>query len=91
MLHPPSRSARLTRDRPTAKEAAILGLLCGSGRHAVEWQILMQRARVCDGAPARLPAASHIDRLRQRIERDPRRPALLLTMNGGCRLGLALA
>jgi hypothetical protein len=40
---------------------------------------------------ARLPSASHIDRLRQKIERDPRRPVLLLTLNGGYRFGLALA
>jgi two-component system response regulator RegX3 len=55
----------------------------------VDRQILMQQVwgSVVPATVHRLEM--HIHRLRQKIERDPRRPDLLVTLSGGYQLGEA--
>lgn len=70
----------------TEKEAAILACLRAAGR-TVARTALLSGVWGYDGRVTTHTLETHIHRLRRKIERDPRRPSLLLTESGGYRLG----
>jgi DNA-binding response OmpR family regulator len=70
----------------TSKEVAILKLLYRSDGRSVDRQILLQGIWDHDTAATAHNLETHIYRLRQKIESDPKDPALLLTVGGGYRL-----
>jgi DNA-binding response OmpR family regulator len=79
-------SATGRRVRLTEKETAILRLLYRSGARPVERRIIMQEVWGYDIFVATHTLETHIYRLRQKLERDPAYPVLLLTEGGGYRL-----
>jgi DNA-binding response OmpR family regulator len=75
----------------TAKEVAILKCLCRWNGRPVDRQTLLQGVWGRDERATNHMLETHIYRLRQKIESDPRVPALLLTANGAYRLNLPTA
>ncbi|HXA26872.1 MAG TPA: response regulator transcription factor [Acetobacteraceae bacterium] len=74
----------------TAKEVAILKVLCRSDGRPVDREILLRGVWGHDAAASTHMLETHIYRLRRKIEPDPRDPALLLTVHGAYRLNLPM-
>ena len=72
--------------RLTDKEASILKFLYRAGNEAVGREVLLDRVWGYNADVATHTLETHIYRLRQKIEKDPSNPRLLLTEPGGYRL-----
>ena len=83
LLHEPINNRRI---RLTGKESAILKFLYRSDSCPVDRQILLHEVWGYNPAVTTHTLETHIYRLRQKMERHPRNPVLLLTENGGYRL-----
>ena len=83
LLHEPINNRRI---RLTGKESAILKFLYRSDSRPVDRQILLHEVWGYNPAVTTHTLETHIYRLRQKMERHPRNPVLLLTENGGYRL-----
>jgi DNA-binding response OmpR family regulator len=83
LLHEPINNRRI---RLTGKESAILKFLYRSDSRPVDRHILLHEVWGYNPAVTTHTLETHIYRLRQKMERHPRNPVLLLTENGGYRL-----
>ena len=83
VLQDPADDRRI---RLTGTEAAILKSLHRADNRAVDRQILLHEVWGYNSAVSTHTLETHIYRLRQKMERDPKHPVLLLTENGGYRL-----
>jgi DNA-binding response OmpR family regulator len=72
----------------TKKEVVLLSALCRAGKRAVPWQILREEGWGKDAVVSKHALQTHIYRLRQALEADPRDPRLLETMPEGYRLNI---
>jgi DNA-binding response OmpR family regulator len=88
LLHEPINNRRI---RLTGKEAAILKFLYRSDSRPVDRQILLHEVWGYNPAVTTHTLETHIYRLRQKMERHPRNPVLLVTENGGYRLSPEMA
>jgi DNA-binding response OmpR family regulator len=70
----------------TSKEARLLEVLCQAGMRAVPWWTLKDEVWGDNVAASKHALQTHIYRLRQALEADPRDPRLLVTMPEGYRL-----
>jgi DNA-binding response OmpR family regulator len=70
----------------TAKEAAILKFLYRAGQRQTNRKDLLREVWGYNTTASTHTLETHIYRLRQKIERDPTNPSLLLTGKGGYRL-----
>ena len=82
LLHDAAKNRRI---RLTDKETAVLKFLYRSDS-AVNRQILMHEVWGYNSTVTTHTLETHIYRLRQKIEADPTKPALLVTEGGGYRL-----
>jgi DNA-binding response OmpR family regulator len=83
LLHEPANNRRI---RLTGKEAAILKFLYRSDSRPVDRHILLHEVWGYNPAVTTHTLETHIYRLRQKMERQPKNPVLLITENGGYRL-----
>jgi DNA-binding response OmpR family regulator len=83
MLQEPAQDRRI---RLTTTESAILKSLHRADSRAVDRQILLREVWGYNSAMSTHTLETHIWRLRQKMERDPKHPTLLLTERGGYRL-----
>jgi DNA-binding response OmpR family regulator len=83
MLQDPAQDRRI---RLTGTETAILKSLHRADNRAVDRQILLHEVWGFNSAVSTHTLETHIYRLRQKMERDPKHPTLLLTESGGYRL-----
>ena len=83
VLQDPAENRRI---RLTAKEAAILRFLYRADDRAVARQVLLHEVWGPASAATSHTLETHVYRLRQKMEHDPKHPALLVTENGGYRL-----
>jgi DNA-binding response OmpR family regulator len=74
------------RVRLTEKEAAILKFLYRAGSRAVDLQVLLSEVWGYNAGVTTHTLETHMYRLRQKIEPDPRNVRLLITESGGYRL-----
>ena len=88
LLHEPANNRRI---RLTGKEAAILKFLYRSDSRPVDRQMLLHEVWGYNPAVTTHTLETHIYRLRQKMERHPRNPELLITENGGYRLSPGMA
>jgi len=72
----------------TGSEAAILKHLYRAQGHVAAREALVSDVLGYSGAARTHTLETHVYRLRQKIEHDPTRPRLLLTINGGYRLAI---
>jgi DNA-binding response OmpR family regulator len=79
-------AAENRRIRLTATEAAILKFLHRADNRAVDRQVLLHEVWGYNSAVSTHTLETHIYRLRQKMERHPKHPTLLVTENGGYRL-----
>ncbi|GHE45324.1 MULTISPECIES: response regulator transcription factor [Streptomyces] len=76
----------------TAGEFTVLATLAAEPGRVFTRQQLLERTRGWDTAPTQRTIDMHIMHLRKKVERDPRRPARLLTVHGiGYKLGVPAA
>jgi DNA-binding response OmpR family regulator len=75
-----------TKIRLTEKETAILRYLYRAGKDPVSRDVLLNEVWGYNSAVTTHTLETHIYRLRQKIEKDPARAALLVTDKGGYRL-----
>ena len=75
-----------TKLRLTEKETAILRYLLRAGRQTVPRDILLKEVWGYNAAVTTHTLETHIYRLRQKIEIDPARAAILVTDAGGYKL-----
>jgi DNA-binding response OmpR family regulator len=87
LLHDPINNRRI---RLTSKEVAILRYLYRSEDRRVDREILLHELWGYNAAVTTHTLETHIYRLRQKIETDPRFPALLVFESGGYRLNLPI-
>jgi DNA-binding response OmpR family regulator len=87
LLHDPMNDRRI---RLTTKEVAILRYLHRSEDRRVDREILLHELWGYSATATTHTLETHIYRLRQKIEPDPRFPALLIFENGGYRLNIAI-
>ena len=66
----------------TTKEAAVLAVLAAHGGKVVTRETLLDSLPAAGDEPFDRSIDSHIKRLRQKIEADPRKPALIKTVHG---------
>ena len=85
LLHDPTNNRRI---RLTSKEVEILRYLYRSETRLVDRDILLHELWGHNAAVTTHTLETHIYRLRQKIELDPRFPALLVLENGGYRLNV---
>ena len=83
LLHDPVNNRRI---RLTSKEVEILRYLHRSETRRVDREILLHEIWGYSATATTHTLETHIYRLRQKIETDPRFPALLVFENGGYRL-----
>jgi DNA-binding response OmpR family regulator len=88
VLHDPVTNRRI---RLTSKEVAILKYLFRSETRRVDREILLHEVWGYNATATTHTLETHIYRLRQKIESDPRFPALLVFENGGYRLNVTAA
>ena len=86
LLHDEGRNKRI---RLTKKEVAILKFLYRAGTEPVARQVLPENVWGYNASVTIYTVASHIHRLRQKIEIDPSNARLLVTEGGGYRLDLS--
>jgi DNA-binding response OmpR family regulator len=86
ILVEPNNNRRI---RLTDKEAAILKFLYRSDSRAVDRQVLLHEVWGYNPSVTTHTLETHIYRLRQKMESQPRNPVLLVTENGGYRLSPA--
>ena len=72
----------------TEKETLMLKLLYGASGKAISREKLMDEVWGSDSDAASRTLDTHIYRLRQKIEKEPSRPQLLVTEDGGYKLAL---
>jgi DNA-binding response OmpR family regulator len=84
-LHEPLNNRRIWL---TGKEVAILRYLHGAAGRRVDRESLLREVWGYHATASTHTLETHIYRLRQKIEPDPRFPALLVFENGGYRLNL---
>ena len=93
VFHPAKKLLRNGRENRrvwlTAKELAILRFLCRADGRLVDRETLLQGVWGPNATATRHMLETHLYRLRQKIEPDPKRPVLLLTERGAYRLDLA--
>jgi DNA-binding response OmpR family regulator len=87
LLHNPSNNHRI---RLTSKEVEILKYLFRSEVRRVDREILLHAIWGHNAAVTTHTLETHIYRLRQKIETDPRFPTLLVFESGGDRLNLPM-
>ena len=68
------------------REAALLARLCRAGGKPVAWQVLLGEIWGYSPAAETHTLETHVYRLRQKIEANPAKPALLLTGKGSYRI-----
>jgi DNA-binding response OmpR family regulator len=87
LLHDPNKNRRI---RLTSKEVEILKYLYRSEDRRVDREILLHELWGYNAAATTHTLETHIYRLRQKIEADPRFPSLLVFDRGGYRLNIPI-
>lgn len=72
----------------TAKEVRVLNFLCRRPGNFATRETLLREAWIIDADINTHTVETHIYRLRQKIERQPEEPKILITKAGGYRLGV---
>jgi DNA-binding response OmpR family regulator len=70
----------------TTKETSILKYLCRAGERVVPREVLLDEVCGYNANVTTHTVETHIYRLRQKIEKDPSQPEILITQTGGYRL-----